>query len=451
MATIATVAAYVAMVGFSIDVVGMPAVQAYAFGGVFEGGLITAALLAREASQQGRPAGLVLGLTWLFSMGSGTLAAWHEVHEGHALAAAVLRFSIPLIAALMWHLALVGDRHLAAGMSWGELRQSVQIHAVINSTARWYRAQGAVASRSTIWRRRAADRANRARLRAQTRALRSVPAAELRARLEHWNDAVAAMQGTTGAVGEAVVQDAAQASGVVAQLTQIMTQGPAQAHAAQTTHATQTTHVPQMTHAADTTHTTQAPELRDAAGDVAAAQRSHGAAQPLTQACDGALVGGGAVSRKVHATTDLPGQTQIAASRSEEAVAAGVRDVITQDDAAAASRSDNAAQPATQMAQETDAAQTTQRVTHESTQRAGRRATDPTRRPAPRARTQRVARSKVDLVEVHRMRAAGASFREIGEAFEVSADTVRRAWNEASAAPETPAHGIRLVPSMAGE
>ncbi|MBC7279212.1 hypothetical protein [Nocardioides sp.] len=132
-AAIATGAAYFAMVGFGRDVVGMTAVSAYLFAGVLEICLVTVALMAREAAQQQRPNGLLLGLTWGFSGASATFAAAHEIALDHSAVAAGFRFIVPFLAALMWHLVLVGDRHLASGRSWSQLRASGRMHAALEA------------------------------------------------------------------------------------------------------------------------------------------------------------------------------------------------------------------------------------------------------------------------------------------------------------------------------
>lgn len=133
LAAVATGSAYIAMVGFGRDVVGMSAGVAYTTAGFLEGCLVVVALMAREAAQQERPNGLLLGLTWAFSAASAVFAAWHEIELGHSPAAAVFRFLVPFVAALMWHLVLVGDRHLATGRSWSQLRASGRMHAALEA------------------------------------------------------------------------------------------------------------------------------------------------------------------------------------------------------------------------------------------------------------------------------------------------------------------------------
>lgn len=131
VALISTAAAYWAMTGFGRDVVGMGRIDAYAFAGVFELMLVGVALMAREAVQHNRPAPVLLTLTWVLSALSGTFSAWHELYMGHAMAAAVFRFCVPLLAALAWHLALIGDRHLAMNRSLMDIRADKRIHTLM--------------------------------------------------------------------------------------------------------------------------------------------------------------------------------------------------------------------------------------------------------------------------------------------------------------------------------
>ncbi|MFD3675287.1 hypothetical protein ACFWVQ_45225, partial [Streptomyces sp. NPDC058672] len=111
----------------------MTAASAYLFAGVLEICLVTVALMAREAAQQERPNGLLLWLTWGFSGASATFAAAHEISLDHSAVAAGFRFIVPFLAALMWHLVLVGDRHLATGRSWSQLRASGRMHAALEA------------------------------------------------------------------------------------------------------------------------------------------------------------------------------------------------------------------------------------------------------------------------------------------------------------------------------
>ena len=187
VALISTAAAYVAMVGYGRDVLEMGAINAYAFAGVFELSLVTVALMAREAAKQNRPAQTLLTLTWLLSAASGFFAGWHEIHLGHAATAAAFRFIVPLLAALMWHLALVGDRHLAMERSWSELREGGRLHRMFFARVAWRREQ---ATGNGGWiSKRKIKRANARRIRAEEIAMRTVHPSKIDAALTEWNRA----------------------------------------------------------------------------------------------------------------------------------------------------------------------------------------------------------------------------------------------------------------------
>jgi hypothetical protein len=191
VALISTVSAYLAMVGFGTDVLGMDPVTAYTTAGVFELSLVTVALLAREAARDNRPGGTLLTLTWALSSASGVFAAVHEVYMGHPAGAVVFRFIVPLLAALMWHLALIGDRHLASGTSWSGMRQSMRMHALFLTTEDAVRAHAA--DDGTPAARRAIVRAEARRRAARAVALKSVPPAEMRTRTVEWLDSLSAV------------------------------------------------------------------------------------------------------------------------------------------------------------------------------------------------------------------------------------------------------------------
>ncbi|NGN95043.1 hypothetical protein G5C66_20185 [Nocardioides sp. KC13] len=193
VALISTAAAYVAMVGFGRDVLAMGASNAYAFAGVFELSLVTVALMAREAAQQDRPAQTLLTLTWLLSAASGFFAGWHEIHLGHAVTAAAFRFIVPLLAALMWHLALVGDRHLAMERSWSDLRMGARMHALLATRVEWRRARDTALRKRTASSRRRLERAQKRYWRAEAVALRSVAPGAMRDQITQWVDAFAAV------------------------------------------------------------------------------------------------------------------------------------------------------------------------------------------------------------------------------------------------------------------
>lgn len=182
VATIATVSAYLAMVKFGINVLEMNELTAYGTAGVFELLLVTIAILAHEAAKDGRPYGVLLVLTWLMSSGSGFFAAWDEIHLGHPWAAAVFRFCVPLLAALGWHLALIGYRHLATGLSWIAARRLARMRRFYEAVEAGFRATDT----GSTWRTRIA---NRRLIRARSRMRRVVPPALMREHTEAWAQA----------------------------------------------------------------------------------------------------------------------------------------------------------------------------------------------------------------------------------------------------------------------
>ncbi|MFC8797892.1 hypothetical protein ACFT2C_09165 [Promicromonospora sp. NPDC057138] len=191
VALISTVSAYLAMVGFGTDVLGMDPVTAYTTAGVFELSLVTVALLAREAARDNRPGGTLLTLTWALSSASGVFAAVHEVYLEHPAGAVAFRFIVPLLAALMWHLALIGDRHLASGASWSGMRQAMRMHALFLTTEDAVRAHAA--DDGTPAARRAIVRAEARRRAARAVALKSVPPAQMRTQTAEWMDSLSAV------------------------------------------------------------------------------------------------------------------------------------------------------------------------------------------------------------------------------------------------------------------
>ncbi|MFE6645689.1 helix-turn-helix domain-containing protein [Nocardioides sp. NPDC057772] len=213
VALLSTVAAYVAMVGFGRDVLAMGAVNAYAFAGVFELSLVTVALMAREAAQQDRPAQTLLTLTWILSAASGYFAGWHEIHLEHGATAAAFRFVVPLLAALMWHLALVGDRHLATGRSWTEKRITDRMHAMMLTAEAWHRARAEYDANPTRLNGRRLEEANRRRLRARSVVLRTVDPVDMERRVAEWSSALDAVTRGTATAGKSAT-DVAPARGV---------------------------------------------------------------------------------------------------------------------------------------------------------------------------------------------------------------------------------------------
>jgi hypothetical protein len=213
VALISTGSAYLAMVQFGIDVLAMNQGTAYATAGVFELSLVTVALLAREAARDNRPGGTLLALTWALSSASGVFAAWHEAYIGHPVGAILFRFIVPLLAALMWHLALIGDRHLATGTSWSAMRQSARMHALVLSTEDLFRAQS-LHDGSRAARRRLA-RAEAGRRRARSVALRTVPPMEMRAQVAAWCEALAAVGDGTADVARLHLADRQRLTGIL--------------------------------------------------------------------------------------------------------------------------------------------------------------------------------------------------------------------------------------------
>lgn len=142
VAGIATFNAYQAMVAFAVDMLGMDHGTAYATAGVFELSLFTVAVLAREAAKDNRPNGILLTLTWALSGASGIFAAIHEYDLGHGIGAILFRISVPTLAALMWHLALIGERHLATGTTWHEARRQRAMQAMYEAAEEALRLAG---------------------------------------------------------------------------------------------------------------------------------------------------------------------------------------------------------------------------------------------------------------------------------------------------------------------
>ena len=213
VALISTGSAYLAMVQFGIDVLAMNQGTAYATAGVFELSLVTVALLAREAARDNRPGGTLLALTWALSSASGVFAAWHEAYIGHPIGAVLFRFIVPLLAALMWHLALIGDRHLATGTSWSAMRQSARMHALFLTTEDLFRAQSLHDGSRTARRRLA--RAEAGRRRARSVALRTVPPMEMRAQVAAWCEALAAVGDGTADVARLHLADRQRLTGIL--------------------------------------------------------------------------------------------------------------------------------------------------------------------------------------------------------------------------------------------
>lgn len=187
VAGIATGNAYLAMVDFAIDMVGMDPDTAAVIAGVFELSLFTVAVLAREAAKDNRPNGVLLTLTWVLSGASGLFAALHEYDMGHGIGAILFRLSVPTLAALMWHLALIGERHLATGTTWADARRQRAMQAMYEAAEDALRI-GPDGRKG----RRAAARFRRAR----SRARRLSPPAVMIHQTQQWDAASAAETAT---------------------------------------------------------------------------------------------------------------------------------------------------------------------------------------------------------------------------------------------------------------
>lgn len=212
VALISTVSAYLAMVGFGRDVLGMDAATAYTTAGVFELSLVTVALLAREAARDNRPGGTLLTLTWALSSASGVFAAVHEVYLGHPAGAVLFRFVVPLLAALMWHLALIGDRHLASGASWSSMRQTARMHRLfltVEDAARVHET-----GTGTPAGRRAIERAEAKRRKARAVALRTVPPEQMRAHVAAWLESLSAVADGTADVARMHIETNQRVAGL---------------------------------------------------------------------------------------------------------------------------------------------------------------------------------------------------------------------------------------------
>ena len=83
--------------------------MAWGIGSVIDLAVIVLALQARDAVTSGRGGHLEITLAWTASAASGTASAsWQLAHAGAQ--AAIIRLTLPLLAAALWHLGLVGQR-----------------------------------------------------------------------------------------------------------------------------------------------------------------------------------------------------------------------------------------------------------------------------------------------------------------------------------------------------
>lgn len=137
----ATMSSYLAIVGFAQVVLKMNAPMAYTLSGVFELAMLALALKARKAVREARPHLFLSILTMAMAVASGLFAGWEEIHLGHPFAAAVFRFLVAITGAALWEISLVGDKHIAAGISWREARQYRRMQAVQEAAEDWGRAR----------------------------------------------------------------------------------------------------------------------------------------------------------------------------------------------------------------------------------------------------------------------------------------------------------------------
>ncbi|PRZ06915.1 Homeodomain-like domain-containing protein [Isoptericola sp. CG 20/1183] len=185
-AFIATALAYSGMVLFGLEVAHMEPLEAYALAGFLEVSLVAVALMARNAALEGRPYGVLLTLTWVLSGTSGVFAALHEVAVPTASTPymVVFRFVPPLVAALMWHLALVGERHLVTGHTLDERRREHRVHQYVTALEMWRDARlDSSGSRRATKKIRASHERQRA---ARDRALKLLTVEDFERRMQVW-------------------------------------------------------------------------------------------------------------------------------------------------------------------------------------------------------------------------------------------------------------------------
>ncbi|WP_277208795.1 helix-turn-helix domain-containing protein [Isoptericola croceus] len=185
-AFIATALAYSGMVLFGLEVAHMTPMEAYALAGFLEVSLVAVALMARNAALEGRPYGVLLTLTWVLSGTSGVFAALHEIAVPTASTPymVVFRFVPPLVAALMWHLALVGERHLVTGHTLDERRREHRVHQYVTALEMWRDARlDSSGSRRNTRKIRAAHERQRA---ARDRALKLLTVEDFERRMQVW-------------------------------------------------------------------------------------------------------------------------------------------------------------------------------------------------------------------------------------------------------------------------
>lgn len=193
-ATIATALAYSGMVLFGLEVAHMSPLEAYGLAGFLEISLVAVALMARNAALEGRPYGILLTLTWVLSGTSGVFAALHEiaVPTESTPYMVVFRFVPPLVAALMWHLALVGERHMVTGHTLDERRRETRVHGYVSALEQWRDARVDSSGSSTDLRKvRAAHQRQRA---ARDAALKLLTVEDFERRMQVWVDRLEAAE-----------------------------------------------------------------------------------------------------------------------------------------------------------------------------------------------------------------------------------------------------------------
>ncbi|MDR7383513.1 hypothetical protein [Promicromonospora iranensis] len=220
VALLCTAVAYEGMYQFGLDMLGWSVGTALAFAGIFELAQLTVALLAREAIKDGRPAGTLLTFTWMLAGASGFLAAWHELDAGHGIGAALFRIAAPVLAAGLWHLVLLGDRHLAAGRSWAQMRADARMHRLfltVEDAARAHETGKGI------------QRAEAARRRARAVALRTVPPEDMRAKATAWLGSLSAVADATTDVARMHLETNARVAGLAPTATLVQPDYEAQA------------------------------------------------------------------------------------------------------------------------------------------------------------------------------------------------------------------------------
>lgn len=99
--------------------------------GFLEAALIAAAVMAREAIAEEKPASDLLAATWVFSLVSGCLSAWHALTGPtggllvtmDTILAAALRIIAPLVACWLWHRLVTGQRTVSHAQERAERRR----------------------------------------------------------------------------------------------------------------------------------------------------------------------------------------------------------------------------------------------------------------------------------------------------------------------------------------